>query len=195
MTLIVISGRGTITNPKPRMNLHWVLYGQILAYLVHFVWNLVGMIWTTDPDVNCHDSHRMVVVIRILLLINVLSSCWMTVYLLIRSGLFGICYRKIVANTSEASQNSSAPLLGQRLSLMSIDSLSEYNQPSWKRQLRKLSLWTSLQSYPRNSYSVLASILLKSFTCFEGYVQSDIVAGLTLLGSQGSKEKVGRKIV
>ena len=188
--IIVMSKRGTISDSKPRKNLHWALNAQMMMYLVHLMWSMVGMIWTTSQDVDCHDSHSMVVVVRSALVLNFLSSWCLVVYLVNRSGVCGICYRKTIAKIGWGSKKSPTAVIGQRNSLMSIDSLAEYNQPLWKRTLQTLLFWFSLQFCHRSFFDVLASLLLKSFAHFQEYVISDIVAGLTLLGSKGKKETV-----
>ena len=148
------------------------------------------MIWTTSQDVDCYESHSMVVVVRSALILNFLSTWCLVVYLVSKSGVCGLCYRKTVAKIGWGSKKSPTAVIGQRNSLMSIESLAEYNQPLWKRAIQTLSFWLSLQFCRRSFFDVLASLLLKSFAHFQEYVISDIVAGLTLLGSKGKKETV-----
>lgn len=188
--IIMISGRGTIADPQPRVHLKWVLYAQMVMYIVQLVWGLVGMIWTTDPDINCRDSHALVLAIRIALLLNLFTMLCMAVYFLMKAGVYEICYDRIVGKWKHGSRGSSMTLTRQRLSLINIESRPQNVLRRWQLRIRSVFFWLSVKIYQKNVLALMATTLSNSFSHFRGYVHSDIAAGLTLLSLKGDKEKV-----
>lgn len=87
ITIVVISSMGTIANPEPRRRIHVPLYIQMTMFVFEFGWDIVGVVWAFDPDIDCHRSHSVLILSRIILVWNLLTSSVVGVYLIARLGI------------------------------------------------------------------------------------------------------------
>lgn len=184
---IFTSARGTISNPAPRRHLRWVLYIQTIVFVVELIWECVGLVWTFDPSLDCSSSHAILVVTRVILIWNVVMSIFAAIYMSLRMGL---C-RRIPKRFRYEKVSPSTSFGGRRLSKLSSDSLKRHIQRrkcQW--MLQNVLCCFSLHERQRNVFQEVSATLAEAFGKFQGYVLSDILAGVFLLEMKQRNERV-----
>lgn len=188
--VVIISSRGSIDDNRPRRHLPLVLYVQTALLVIHFGWDCVGVVWAFDPSIDCPFSHKVLVLVRIVLIWNTASSVIGASYLVVRVGMCGLCCRRVGRNYELLQESTSLRRLSQR---DSISFAYDYCQRKWHWRLRQLRCCLSPRDRQRDIFSEVSATLSEAFKIFDGYVMSDIVAGMALVKMQQFAEMVCAK--
>lgn len=189
---LFISTRGTIANPNPRRHLKWILYTQVVWFIVELIWTIVGVQWVFDPMTDCAVSHHVLILARIVSVWNLLASLLVLLYFVLRFGFIKLFF----AMTPDQLKYEHAPpkidFSGRRLSSLSEESLAQHHrQRSWQWRIQNLFFFLRLQDRQKSIFAAVSATLSDAFTKFRGYVPTDILAGMALLKMQQELERVG----
>ena len=186
LAVILVSARGTITDPRPRWSIKWIIYLHTVIFAIEFLWESVGVVWVFDPTISCASSHFVLTLTRFILIWNVATSIFTALYMFLRTSLQKLC----PCNPKYKRLSSARSFGGRRLSKMSSRSLKRYERRRrwfWVFQI----LFYCFRS-SKSQVNVLREVSLTlsdAFEKFRGYVPSDILAGLLLVKT---RHKEGR---
>ena len=187
MIVVIVSSRGSIDDDRPRRHLPLILYTQTALLVVHFGWDCVGIAWAFDPSIDCPSSHKVLVLVRMVLIWNTSLSVIGAGYLVVRVGIFGLCCHRARINYERLHESTSLRRLLRR---DSISFAYDYSRRKWHWRLRQLCCCLSLRDKQRDIFSEVSATLSEAFKIFDGYVISDIVAGMALVKMQQFAERV-----
>ena len=189
--MILFSARGTIADPKPRMALTWMLYVKTLLFFAELIWDCVGVIWAFDPSIDCPMSHKILIFVRLVLLWNLFSNLVVALYMGVRIGVCGLCFRRTPGKLRYESGAPKVTYKGRRLSRVSSTSLGHHTrQRTWQWRLQCLFCCLRLRNQQRNVFSEISAVLSDVSRKFRGYVPSDVLAGMALVSMEQSAKKV-----
>ena len=188
VTTISISSRGTMAHPAPRKNIPVAIYVEAGVFVLKFAWDVVGVLWAFDPSIDCPTSHPVLVLARLVLLWNLLTSVGMALYAFVRIAVcrlpcVGPRHRQLAANLSSESHG---------LLALSSEELARHRHRdrAWKWRMEWLcSCCMRLGEGKRSVYADVGTVMADSFTYFRGYVPSDVAAGVALMAMEQSEEK------
>lgn len=191
LSVVQISARGTIANPAPRKNLYVALYVQSVFFLLEFIWDIVGVLWAFDPTIDCPSSHSIVILARVILVWNLISSITIGSYMIVRIGICRLCCRRPPKKLRYESLAPSMSFGGRVLSALSTSSLNQHHrQRGWQWRLQCLFCCMKLRDHQKTVFSEVSATLADVFTYLRGYVPSDIIAGMAVLAMEQSIAKV-----
>ena len=182
LLVIIVSSRGTIANSHPRRHLKWLLYVQTVVFIVELIWDIVGVVWAFDPTIDCSSSHQVLILARIVLIWNLISSVSIATYVLIRIGVCELVCPRTPDRLRYEKLKPSRSFGGRRLSRLSSYSMNQHKrQRKWQWLLQSVFCCLNLKEKQKNVFSEVSATLTTAFTKFRGYVPSDILAGMALL--------------
>ena len=178
LAVILVSARGTITDPRPRWSIKWIIYLHTVIFAVEFLWESVGVVWVFDPTISCASSHFVLTLTRLILIWNVAASVLTALYMFLRTSLQKLC----PCNPKYKRLSSARSFGGRRLSKMSSRSLERYERRRrWFWVFQILFYCFRSSKSPGNVLREVSLTLSDAFEKFRGYVPSDILAGLLLV--------------
>ena len=187
MIVVIVSSRGSIDDDRPRRCLPLVLYVQTALLVIHFGWDCVGIAWAFDPSIDCPSSHKVLILVRMVLIWNTASLVIGASYLVVRVGICGLCCHQVGRNYEQLHESTSLRRLLRR---DSISFTHDYCQRKWHWRLQQLCCCLALRGRQRTIFSEVSATLSEAFKIFDGYVISDIVAGMALVKMQQFAERV-----
>ena len=192
MVVVLISAQGTIANPEPRKSIHIALYVQMGFFVLEFAWDVIGVIWAFDPSIECHRSHPLLLLTKIVLVWNITSSLTVALYMVLRIGL---CRLACCCNPPKKLRyerlSHSTSFRDSSLTVFSSDGLLQHHrQRTWQWRLKWLCGYVTLREGQQGVIGDVAATLAHAFTHFRGYVPSDIIAGMALLAKEQRESKV-----
>ena len=191
ISVVLISARGTIANPAPRKRLPIALYVQSIVFILEFVWDIVGVLWAFDPTIDCSSSHSVLILARVILVWNLISSIVIGSYMIMRIGICRLCCRRPPKKLRYESLAPSMSFGGRILSALSTSSLNQHHrQRQWQWRLQCLFCCMKLRDHQKSVFSEVSTTLADVFTYLRGYVPSDIIAGMAVLAMEQSVAKV-----
>ena len=191
LIVIIVSSRGTIADSQPRRYLKWILYIQTVVFVVELIWDIVGVIWSFDPTIDCSSSHQVLILARIVLTWNLISSVSIATYVLIRIGVCELVCPRTPDRLRYEKLKPSRSFGGRRLSRVSSYSMNQHKrQRKWQWYLQSMFCCINLKEKQKNVFTEVSATLATAFTKFRGYVLSDILAGMALLRMKQSNERV-----
>ena len=178
LAVILVSARGTITDPRPRWSIKWIIYLHTVIFAVEFLWESVGVVWVFDPSISCTSSHFVLTLTRLILIWNVAASVLTALYMFLRTSLQKLC----PCNPKYKRLSSARSFGGRRLSKLSSRSLERYKRRRrWFWVFQILFYCFRSSKSPGNVLREVSLTLSDAFEKFRGYVPSDILAGLLLV--------------
>ena len=178
LAVILVSARGTITDPRPRWSIKWIIYLHTVIFAVEFLWESVGVVWVFDPSISCASSHFVLTLTRLILIWNVAASVLTALYMFLRTSLQKLCS----CNPKYKRLSSARSFGGRRLSKLSSRSLERYKRRRrWFWVFQILFYCFRSSKSPGNVLREVSLTLSDAFEKFRGYVPSDILAGLLLV--------------
>ena len=191
-TVIIISGRGTISTPEVRRWICIPLYIQTFIHVIEFAWDIAGILWIFDPAIDCHQHHSVLILTRIVLLWNMLAFVVMTSYLLIRVGFCRspCCTRPPKKLRYEHFEPEETYAMERLSEASSLELMHHGRQRVWQWRLQRLFCCMRLQEHQQSAFADISATLTDAFTFFRGYVPSDVLAGVAVLAMQQKQAKV-----
>ena len=190
---ISISARGTMANPTPRKNIPIAIYVEACVFVFKFAWDVVGVLWAFDPSIDCHASHPILVLARLVLLWNLFTSVGMAFYAFIR---IAVCRLPCMGPVAKKHKQLATDLSSESHGLLALSSKElrkhRHRDRTWKWRIECLCCCTRLREGQRNVYVDIGTVMADSFTYFRGYVPSDVAAGIALMAMEQSEEKTVR---
>lgn len=188
---LFISTRGTIANTYPRRHLKWVLYVQVVWFMVELVWTMVGIQWVFDPVTDCMVSHTVLILARVVSIWNLASSLLVLLYFVVRFGFIKLFFDMTPNQLKYEHAPPKINFSGRRLSSLSDESLAQHQrQRSWQWRVQNLFFFLRLHDRQKTVFAAVSATLSDAFTKFRGYVPTDILAGMALLKMQQELERV-----
>ena len=189
---MIVSARGTIADPFPRRHLKWILCAQAGWFLIELVWDIVGIQWVFNPIIDCSSSHHVLILAQLFSVWNLCTSVIALLYFFIRFGVLRILCEKPPENPEyELLPSPSINYTGRRLSSLSDESLFIHRrQRSWQWKLKNLFFYLKLRDRQKTIFAAVSATLADAFTKFHGYVPTDVLAGMALVKTEQSNERV-----
>ena len=190
LAIMLVSGTGTIANPRPRRFIKWIIYLHTVVFAIEFIWESVGIVWVFDPILSCATSHFVLRMTRFILLWNLFISLFTALYMFLRTSLQKYFCSKKPNPSQYKTVNRGRSFGGRKLSQISIDSQRRHERRTkWHWIIQTLLCCFSFQENQRAVIREVASTLCEAFDYYRGYVASDLAAGLLLLKKKHKKQR------
>ena len=180
LTIAAISSRGTIANPEPRRHITYFLYGKLLLFAFEVSWDMVGIVWAFDPNLNCKSSNSLLALSRFLLIWNCIFSVFFAAYMVLKIFCSKGCKPPKAMRYDDMKPSESFG--GRRLSRLSSGSLTRHAQRRlWQWRLNLMFCCMKLQKYQTSVFTEVSVALADACSNLRGYVPTDVAAGLAII--------------